>query len=76
MDSKFYFSLDVFKAVPTKSSNILWISLQRKAFERDIQIVWRNPVDKLPVSIVMEMQIQRNPLAYDDEGEGATVQSR
>ena len=45
---------------------------------KDIQIARRNPVDKSPVSIVMEMQIQRNPLAYDDDDdddEGATVQS-
>ena len=44
---------------------------------KDIQIARRNPVDKSPVSIVMEMQIQRNPLAYhdDEDEEGATVQS-
>ena len=44
---------------------------------KDIQIARRNPVDKSPVSIVMEMQIQRNPFAYDDDDdeEGATVQS-
>ena len=71
--------LTAFKVAPAaKSVNLQCYSVGIPVEEprrKDIQISWRNPVDKSPVSIVMEMQIQRNPLAYDDdEGKGATVQ--